>query len=312
MRGDRRKQSFLTVCALLAAALSALAFFGELGWQIDLLAHFRLQAALGSIVLLVIAVARWAKIASLLAAAAIALNVYSLLGVPAATTAPADAPSWRVVAFNLLADDRRIDAVVDWLRQEKFDVVSLEELTPGFAAQLGSLADIYPYRLMEPRKGGFGIGIISRHPFTEQEILFPDSPLRRVLRVSLDFNGAAIEIFALHPPPPLSAALAVEHDTILNSLMALPANPRRIVMGDFNAAPTSFALRHLMARLELAGDGVMPRLTWPSNYPWPLRIPIDHILVGSGLALGGVQSGPPFGSDHLPQIAEIFISALRR
>ncbi len=303
MRGDRRSHSFLTAVGLLAAALSALAFFGNLSWQIDLLAHFRLQAALGSIVLLIFAVARWARIASLMAVAAIALNVYALLSVSVATQAPANASSLRVVAFNLLGNDRRIDAVVDWLRQEKFDLVSFEELTPGFAAQLGGLADIYPYRLMAPRKGGFGIGIISRHPFTEQETLFADSKLRPVLRVGIDFNGTALEIVALHPPPPLSAALAREHDDTLNGLAKLPANPRRIVMGDLNAAPTSFALRRLMAQLELVGDGVLPRLTWPSSYPWPLRIPIDHILVGNGLALSGVQSGPAFGSDHLPQIA---------
>jgi endonuclease/exonuclease/phosphatase (EEP) superfamily protein YafD len=103
----------------------------------------------------------------------------------------------------------------------------------------------------------------------------------------------------------LGAALAREHDEILNAVALLPLNPRRIVMGDFNAAPTSLALRRLMAKLALAEVSVLPRLSWSTAYPWPLRIPIDHVLVGTDLPLLKVENGPALGSDHFPQIAHI-------
>jgi endonuclease/exonuclease/phosphatase (EEP) superfamily protein YafD len=308
MRGDRRRHSFLTAIAVLAVGLSALAFFGGWAWQIDMLAQFRFQALLAAIALLVVAAMLRARVAALAIVAAIALNAYALLSVPVAAQPPAGAPSLRIAAFNLLGDNRRIDDVVAWLREQQFDLVSFEELTPAFAAQMDSLADLYPYRLMQPSKGGFGIGIISRHPLLTQETLFPERPWRRVLRVSVDFGGTPIEVLALHPPPPLMASFAVEHDDTLDSVAALPPNPHRIVMGDFNAALTSLALRRLCARLELAEAGIMPRLTWPTNSFWPLQIPIDHILVGKGLALGQIENGPALGSDHFPQIAAVTIN----
>jgi endonuclease/exonuclease/phosphatase (EEP) superfamily protein YafD len=294
--------------ALLAAALSALAFFGDLAWQIDLLAQFRFQAGLALAALLVLALLWRARLAVAFSALGIALNLYALLVVPVAATPSADAPFMRVVAYNLLGNNRPIDDVVAWLREGKFDVVSFEELTPVFAARLDALADVYPYRLMEPRKGGFGIGLISRHPFSEQEIMFPASPTFPALRVKLALGDAIVEIVALHPPPPLGQPLAAAHDAILAMLATrLKPDPRRIVMGDFNAAPTSFALRRFCAALDLAGAGRMPNLSWPTDYPWPLRIPIDHIFVGSGLTLDKLTSGPAMGSDHFPQIADVML-----
>jgi endonuclease/exonuclease/phosphatase (EEP) superfamily protein YafD len=302
----RRANSVPGAIATIAALLSALAFFGELGWQVDLLAQFRLQMLLGGIVLLgVLALLRrpWAAAVAL---AAVGLNAHALYDVPVASR-PADGAAMplRLAAFNLLGNDRDIGEVVAWLRRERFDLVSFEELTPAFAAQLGALADLYPYRLMVPRKGGFGIGAMSRRPFISQETLFPDSPGRPVLRVGVDLDGTPVEIVVVHPPPPLSAAYGREPDAILARLAGLPPNPHRIVMGDFNAAPTSLALRRLMAAQGLREARSWPRLTWPSDLPWPLRLPIDHVLVGEGLLLLSVENGPALGSDHFPQIAVV-------
>ena len=77
-------QSFLTLVGLVATGLSALAFFGKLGWQIDLLAHFRFHALLGGIVLFAVVVVARTLIAALLVPAALALNAYALLSVPVA------------------------------------------------------------------------------------------------------------------------------------------------------------------------------------------------------------------------------------
>ncbi len=302
----QRLAIMLGIVGLVAAVLSALAFLGGSSWQLDLLAQFRFQAALGAVALFVVAAAARAKWGALLAALCVGLNLYALLAVPVAAKPQADAPSLHVAAFNLLGDNRRIDDVVGWLREQQFDVVSLEELTPAFAAQLDALADVYPYRLMLPRKGGFGIGIISRHKLLEQETLFPASATFPVLRVRIELGHETVEVFAVHPPPPLTKELAVAHDATLSMLaVRLKPEPHRIVMGDFNSAPTGFALRLFCADLALAGPGVLPRLSWPSDLPWPLRIPIDHILVGNGMALDSVQNGPSLGSDHFPQIATV-------
>jgi len=45
--------------------------------------------------------------------------------------------------------------------------------------------------------------------------------------------------------------------------------------------------------------------TWPSSLPWPLRLPLDHVLARGHLVVTKFAAGPEIDSDHLPVIAEI-------
>ena len=49
----------------------------------------------------------------------------------------------------------------------------------------------------------------------------------------------------------------------------------------------------------------MPIHTWPAFLPMPARIPIDHVMTGSGLRVVERTVGPDLGSDHRPVIATI-------
>jgi endonuclease/exonuclease/phosphatase (EEP) superfamily protein YafD len=56
------------------------------------------------------------------------------------------------------------------------------------------------------------------------------------------------------------------------------------------------------ARLALlAGAGG----TWPATLPRQMRIPIDHIAAGAGLAFLKREVLPQAGSDHAPVLASI-------
>ncbi|NJM92853.1 MAG: endonuclease/exonuclease/phosphatase family protein, partial [Rhodospirillaceae bacterium] len=44
---------------------------------------------------------------------------------------------------------------------------------------------------------------------------------------------------------------------------------------------------------------------WPSMLPWPLRLPIDHVLSRGHLVVTDFSAGPEIDSDHFPVIAEI-------
>jgi endonuclease/exonuclease/phosphatase (EEP) superfamily protein YafD len=47
---------------------------------------------------------------------------------------------------------------------------------------------------------------------------------------------------------------------------------------------------------------IVPRVYWDLR---PLRLPIDHILIGPGLAVLDRRLGPDTGSDHLPVVADL-------
>ena len=77
-----------------------------------------------------------------------------------------------------------------------------------------------------------------------------------------------------------------------------------IVMGDLNSAPWSRVQRAFRAKTGL--DNRMGAVaSWPSFLPWPLRLPIDHVLARGHLVVTKFEAGPRTESDHLPVIAEI-------
>jgi endonuclease/exonuclease/phosphatase (EEP) superfamily protein YafD len=114
-------------------------------------------------------------------------------------------------------------------------------------------------------------------------------------------------VIVIHPPPPTVPHLAAIRDrafAIVGDLVRASKLPT-IVIGDFNAAPWTQPLRGLFAQTELRALSRWPMLTFTSIYPWPLRIPIDHVLIGPGIAVESVKLGAAYGSDHLPLIARL-------
>lgn len=70
-------------------------------------------------------------------------------------------------------------------------------------------------------------------------------------------------------------------------------------MGDFNATPWSPSFHRLAheGRLFNSLDGFGLQVSWPESN-LALRIPIDHALLGPGLAATDRGTGPAFGSQH--------------
>jgi endonuclease/exonuclease/phosphatase (EEP) superfamily protein YafD len=71
------------------------------------------------------------------------------------------------------------------------------------------------------------------------------------------------------------------------------------VEGDFNATPWSPSFKRLArdGRLGNSLDGFGLQVSWPESNVL-LRIPIDHALLGPGLATTERGTGPSFGSQH--------------
>ena len=77
-----------------------------------------------------------------------------------------------------------------------------------------------------------------------------------------------------------------------------------ILMGDFNSVPWGRVQRAFRAKTGLDNQAGWSS-SWPSYLPWPLRLPIDHILARGHLAVTQFSIGPETDADHFPVIAEI-------
>jgi endonuclease/exonuclease/phosphatase (EEP) superfamily protein YafD len=216
----------------------------------------------------------------------------------------------RIMAANLYLGRADASAIVNLVRQQQVDVLTLPELTPVEVSALDNagLRELLPYRVFDDEAGGSGSGIAAKVPL-RKVILMPDTTLNQP-SVVVDLPGRDdVELTAVHIQPPLSDPSV---RTWRDELARLPrtTNDRvRILAGDFNATLDHAAFRALLDRdyadaAEATGKGL--ESTWSS---WPTGPPltIDHILVDSSCAIGSYAVFDVPGSDHNAIVAEVIL-----
>lgn len=300
------------VVGLFAALATLLCTIEGAHWLLDLLVHFRpyyaLALALSGAVLLLQKRRRLALASGIL----LALNAielapfYGSAGNPA--VAAMAAPPLKVAWLNVQAENRAYDAVLEWIRLSDADIVALIETDPAWLNAIAPLASRYPFRLAEAGAGHFGMTLLSRLALRDTSVFY--DPVANVpeLAATFDHGGQATRITAVHPPPPISAALTQYRNQYLHDLgRRLAAAPgAQLVVGDFNITPWSATLKALLATAGLSncalGHGLSP--TWPTLIPLA-RIPIDLCLQRGFSAVSAYSTGPHLGSDHLPVTATL-------
>ncbi|MFM7109329.1 MAG: endonuclease/exonuclease/phosphatase family protein [Planctomycetaceae bacterium] len=311
-----RVRSLPAVAAALLLAVTVAGSCGAGHWLLDLASHFRGYWLVAAAVGAVLALRRPRSVAFACCLLALAGNAWAMLpfwmppstvlpaAAAAATTPDADpVPPLELVSANLHRLNADKSRAVAWLRDRRPDVAVLLEIDAAWAANLSSLDDIYPHRIVEPREDNFGIAVLSRWPLTGGTVTSLGGAPHPVIVTTVRFHDRGVRLFAIHPPPPKSAAHAATLRTHLAAVAAAAAAAPRpcIVAGDFNATPWSLPYRVFAARSGLrdtaTGRGVQP--TWNARLPAP-RIPIDHVFASPEMAVLRRTVGPDVGSDHLP------------
>jgi vancomycin resistance protein VanJ len=84
-----------------------------------------------------------------------------------------------------------------------------------------------------------------------------------------------------------------------------------IVAGDFNLTPWEYGMREFDRGIIPARRVSRALFSFPSHikkleHVLPV-LPIDHVVVGSGLSVASIDRLPPTGSDHFPIIARLVV-----
>lgn len=299
---------FAAVALLLATAVS---LAGGYWWFFELFVHFRPHYVLTSalLVLACLAARQWAGLGigvlCLLVNGAIALAFF---GQPAsAVAAPGDVV--RIASANIggSAFDNSAD-IIEFVEVEKPDVLLLIELTPATLAALEeSLGKAYPHAFTMPRTDYFGIGLFSRYPLEDRELLdlgYRDVP---ALSTRMTVGQEAIRLVGVHLEWPMTAAASRGRNTQLRNLPSQlgDMDEPTVLLGDFNLTRWAARFTTLLEATGLedtaVGFGWQP--TWPTWLPG-LGITIDHCLASPSLRISDRRVGPHLGSDHLPLIVE--------
>lgn len=260
------------------------------------------------------------RVASLLAAAIVAAR----LGPLWLPDRGAELPSDRTIAvaqYNLLATQPRSPRPARMLAEVDADVVGLVELNGPVAAALeAQLADRYPFRILRPRSGPEGDGLLSRHPLVPLPDLDGAGFVRAPLCAELDVRGRRLRVAVFHALPPgvgrdvYAAWVPLRLAGIATLAAFARASPCPVIaLGDLNASDMHPGYRIAMETFADAwrekGEGF--GFTWPGfggafGAPKVLGLPvpswltrIDYVLHTRDLAARSAEVGPWDGySDH--------------
>lgn len=305
-RPRRLARPLLWILCVGSSCASLIALAGEWHWFAELFTHFRLYYLLAQ-GLLIIVFLNTRRYAWLVATVMLAVPNAWYVGpyiAPLLVGARMDAdarPGPQILTLNLSATNLETRPAIDYIRRQQPDLVVLSEYTPAWHAAMHDELNDWPYRIVRPREGFFGMAVYSRDAFRRAEQLDFGVPGSENLRVELAKQD--ITLYAVHFVPPVSPQFAAERDRQLAALARELAGARRprLVTGDLNLTPFSPYFPRLLAASGLhdARRAQGLHVTWPAM-PLPLWIPIDHVLADPEAGVIDVRTGPDIGSDHWP------------
>ncbi|MEX1011477.1 MAG: endonuclease/exonuclease/phosphatase family protein [Balneolaceae bacterium] len=226
-----------------------------------------------------------------------------------------------LLIYNVLHDNRRVEALRELILDNSPDIILLSEPTQWWLEQLDGLEEEYAYTLYQPQENHYGMLLYSRLELEDSEIRFlieSEIPSIRT-RVRLR-SGTLVTLYGVHPRPPgikirdEKADGDVEEDTdredsdLRDAELLTVAKEVRdlgdapvIVAGDFNDVAWSYTT-HLFQRIgglmdPRVGRGLFNTYDTESRF---LRYPLDHVFATRHFLLVELRSLSDIGSDHFP------------
>lgn len=303
---------------LLWAVTRVLGLDGGRGFPvIPLIAYTPYVAAAALLVAgVAVALGNWAAAVLASAATVCLMAVVAPRAVGGGEALPTGATELRVLSANLHRGTARPGALLALVERLRPDVLSVQELTPGFARRFEAvgIARLLPHALLSAQSGAGGGGIYSRLPMRP---LSP-SPLVsfHMRRAALRLPGAArVRLVEVHPSAPTRGDIDLWEAGLRTLPRAEPSGPPWVLAGDFNSTLDFADLRDLLDSgyrdaAEVTGRGL--EATWPQGRIFPPPVTIDHVFADERIAiLGYAVEGLP-GSDHRAVFARLAIPDRRR
>lgn len=300
--------STASAVAIVASTLALLVGLGssEL-WLCDLFANFRIQA--GAAVIVLIPIQLLLKRFTLPIASMLVLAPGIYLTYDASPTVRLDSSTQQLnlVSLNLGPRYSNAQLVSDYLTETKADILFLQEFSPAWELALTELAAHYPYSVLVPRPGSYGLAVYSLHPITDSTVGTLVVPRIPLIRASLRINQLSMEVTAVHLLTPVHPRSFRRRNAQIDVIadLANQTGKKAVFCGDWNLTPWSGQYRKIIDA-GLTDGLAIDRLkaTWPSDLG-RLGIPIDHCFVSEGIMIQSKSIGPDVGSDHRPISLEI-------
>ncbi len=305
-RAGARRYWLIWVAVVPIAVWTVIRLLGlEGGYPLVAMMAFTPYVAIAALLAAGVALAlrNWAA-ATLAAAAMVCLAVVVLpRTIGSETAAAAGHETLTVLSANIHHGTADPDAVVALVDRYRPDLLSVQELTPSFAAKLkrAGIGERLPRSMLLVHRSASGAGLYSRLPLTplpHQTRFFFRMPRAAITMP----DGRRLRVVGVHPYPPLSKNVG-RWQAALESLPGAGEGTPWVLVGDFNGTLDQAEFRAVVDRGyvdagDVAGKGLEPTFPTMGHRLLPPTITIDHVLADRrlGIADYGVVDLP--GSDH--------------
>ena len=296
------------------AVIGVITLTQALGWAITPLVVVAqsLTPYLGVVVVVVALVALWTRRLLLVTiAAAIGFGIVVLgapLAFPGEQPDPIDgAVGLEVASMNLLFSNDRIGDVAEQMDQLTADVIVFTEYTAQHQEVLlaSPAAERYPHRTDRAGPRGEGVAIWSTMPVEVAER--PDTDSTSV-DVTVSGPDGDIRVIAVHFPTPLDDFASWSHDLRTATEIGRTADGPTLLIGDLNASYWHPDFRRVLDAGFVnahTATGAGFSTSWPTTWPIPPFVRLDHALTTGGLVATDVEDFDVAGSDHLGMIVTV-------
>ncbi len=294
-------------------------------WPLSLLVNFIPQASFTLFLIGLIFLFRKRRIASPLALIPFAGSVMAILilQINVQTLEKSDPRQNQhilsVLQLNLQYNEKGMRRLFSTLEKLKPDVIVLTELPSSLLALDENLsvedvrsalpqeiATTYSWLSQSEADGRTRTLILSR-----LEIIADQAFSKNIARATIQHpNGVELNIFGIHPPPPLKPLWAFRRDGLIEKTFAYAASSQTpsLVVGDFNAVPWSRSILTPARQYKMArSEHNIFKNTWLMQWG-PIALPIDHIYGTREIRVRNRKTLSHIGSDHLPIYTELVIT----
>jgi endonuclease/exonuclease/phosphatase (EEP) superfamily protein YafD len=252
----------------------------------------------------------WASVFGLVYYLIFAVILFGPLGEQAASVAFAkEAPAIKLIAFNIRKTNKHTAQAAKWILIQSPDIVLLFEADLEGATLTRLLRPNYPFQYDCRGDGRCSTIVLSRRPATMVNYhATGDTENRKSLSsltAKFQVSGSAVSITAVHLPRPWPLGDPYPLASQLPDFTDI-FDGHRIIAGDFNNPPWTFAMQNLAHDMQLRLASGVAR-TWPVMSYIPPVLPLDQLYLGKCMRVWSAKVGPELGSDHRPIVAELRI-----
>lgn len=223
-------------------------------------------------------------------------------------TAPAGGTRLVVMSANLGEGGADAGRLVARVREQRPDVLSVQQLTPDEERRLdgAGLDGLMPYKAVRTASGAAGTGLYATRPLDSSGSL--DGTGYDEATAALSTGAGRVELVAVNVRPPDGPGAVAGWRSDLSKLPTGTGAGPRVLAGDFNATLDNSALRGVLddGYTDAAagvGAGLVP--TW---FGWPVPpLVTDHVLADGKLTPRALHTYPLPGTDHRIVVAELYV-----